>query len=55
MGGGLFTAWGPKQTAIMGGKMNVKVYQDILYENLKPHLYQLWPNKKWEMNNDENY
>ena len=51
---GCFAASGPGQLAIIDGKMNSQVYQDILQENVRLSVFQLKLNRSWVMqqNND---
>ena len=49
---GCFAASGPGQLAIMDGKMNSQVYQDILQENVKLFVLQLKLNRSWMMQQD---
>jgi hypothetical protein len=46
---GCFAASGPGQLAIIDGKMNSEVYQDILQENVRLSLHQLKINGSWVM------
>ena len=49
---GCFAASGPGQIAVINGKMNSQVYQDILQENLRPSVRQLKLNRGWVMQQD---
>ena len=44
---GCFAASGPGRIAIIEGKMNSQVYQDILQGNLRPSVHQLKLNRRW--------
>ena len=47
-----FAASGPGQLAIIDGKMNSQVYQDILQENVRLSVRQLKLNRSWVMQQD---
>ena len=47
-----FAASGPGQLAIINGKMNSQVYQDILQENVRLSVRQLKLNRSWVMQQD---
>lgn len=49
---GCFAASGPGQLAIINGKMNSKVYQDVLQENLRPSVRQLKLKRGWMLQQD---
>ena len=49
---GCFAASGPGQLAIIDGKMNSQVYQDILQENVRLSVCQLKLNRSWVMQQD---
>lgn len=49
---GCFVASGPGRIAIIEGKMNSQVYQDILQENLRPSVHQLKLNRRWVLQQD---
>jgi hypothetical protein len=49
---GGFAASGPGQLAIINRKMNSKVYQDILQENVILCVHQLKINRSWVMQQD---
>ena len=46
---GCFAASGPGRIAVIKGKINSKMYQDILQENLKPSVRQLKLKRGWVM------
>jgi hypothetical protein len=47
-----FAASGPGQLAIIDGKMNSQVYQDILQENVRLPVRHLKLNRSWVMQQD---
>jgi hypothetical protein len=49
---GCFAATGPGQIAIIDGKMNSHVYQDILQENVMLSVRQLKLDRSWAMQQD---
>lgn len=49
---GCFAASGPGQLAIINGKMNSKVYQDVLQEKLRPSVRQLKLKRGWMLQQD---
>ena len=49
---GCFAASGPGQLAIIDGKMNSQVFQDILQENVRLSVHQLKLNRSWVMQQD---
>ena len=49
---GCFAGSGAGQLAIIDGKMNSQVYQDILQENVKLSVRQLKLNRSWVMQQD---
>ena len=49
---GCFAVSGPGQLAIIDGKMNSQVYQDILQENVSVSVHQLKLNRSWVMQQD---
>jgi transposase len=49
---GCFAASRPGQLAIIDGKINSQVYQDILQENVRLSVCQLKLNKSWVMQQD---
>ena len=49
---GCFAASGPGQLAIIDGKLNSQVYQDILQENVRLSVRQLKLNRSWVMQQD---
>uniref|UniRef100_A0A803JRB2 Tc1-like transposase DDE domain-containing protein n=1 Tax=Xenopus tropicalis TaxID=8364 RepID=A0A803JRB2_XENTR len=49
---GCFAASGPGRIAIIEGKMNSQVYQDILQENLRPSVHQLKLSRRWVLQQD---
>ena len=49
---GCFTASGPGQLAIIDGKTNSQVYQDILQENVRLSVRQLKLNRSWVKQRD---
>ena len=51
---GCFAASGPGQFAIINGKMNSQVYQDIFQENVRLSVRQLKLNRSWVMQQDNN-
>lgn len=49
---GCFAASGPGRITVINGKMNSKMYQDILQENLRPSVHQLELKRGWVMQQD---
>lgn len=49
---GCFAASGPGQLAIINGKMNSQVYQDILQKNLRQSVKQLKLKRGWVLQQD---
>lgn len=49
---GCFAASGPGQLAIIDGKINSQVNQDILQENVRLSVHQLKLNRSWVMQQD---
>lgn len=49
---GCFAASGPGRIAVINGKMNSKIYQDILQENIRPSVHQLKLKRGWVMQQD---
>lgn len=47
-----FAASGPGQITVIDGKMNSKLYQDILQENIRPSVRQLQLKREWVMQQD---
>uniref|UniRef100_A0A803K078 Uncharacterized protein n=1 Tax=Xenopus tropicalis TaxID=8364 RepID=A0A803K078_XENTR len=48
---GCFAVSGPERIAIIEGKMNSQVYQDILQENLRPSV-QVKLSRRWVLQQD---
>uniref|UniRef100_A0A8C5Q6P7 Transposase n=1 Tax=Leptobrachium leishanense TaxID=445787 RepID=A0A8C5Q6P7_9ANUR len=46
---GCFAASGPGLIVVIDGKMNSRVYQDILQENVRPSVRQLKLRRGWVM------
>uniref|UniRef100_A0A8C5WF56 Transposase n=1 Tax=Leptobrachium leishanense TaxID=445787 RepID=A0A8C5WF56_9ANUR len=49
---GCFAASGPGRIVVIDGKMNSRVYQDILQENVRPSVRQLKLRRGWVMQED---
>uniref|UniRef100_A0A3B3R2T1 Tc1-like transposase DDE domain-containing protein n=1 Tax=Paramormyrops kingsleyae TaxID=1676925 RepID=A0A3B3R2T1_9TELE len=49
---GCFAASGPGRIVVIDGKMNSRVYQDILQENVRPSVRQLKLRRGWVMQQD---
>ena len=49
---GCFAASGPEQLAIINGKMNSHVYQDIFQDNVRLSVRKLKLNRSWVMQQD---
>uniref|UniRef100_A0A8C5R032 Transposase n=1 Tax=Leptobrachium leishanense TaxID=445787 RepID=A0A8C5R032_9ANUR len=49
---GCFAASGPGRIVVIDGKMNSRVYQDILQENIRPSVRQLKLRRGWVMQQD---
>ena len=49
---GCLAASGPGQLALIDGKINSQVYQDILQENVRLSVCQLKLNRSWVMQQD---
>uniref|UniRef100_A0A3Q1JIP2 Tc1-like transposase DDE domain-containing protein n=1 Tax=Anabas testudineus TaxID=64144 RepID=A0A3Q1JIP2_ANATE len=47
-----FAASGPGQIVVIDGKINSRVYQDILQENVRPPVHQLKLRRGWVMQQD---